>query len=64
MSLFKNNRIRERFNVQFRAEFFNLTNTPSFEARGATTEVTNPSFGMILSGSQPRNVQFGIRVVF
>ena len=64
MSFFKNTRIKERFNVQFRAEFFNLTNTPFFEARNATTEVTNPSFGVILSGSQPRNVQFGIRVVF
>ncbi|MEO8127772.1 MAG: carboxypeptidase regulatory-like domain-containing protein [Bryobacteraceae bacterium] len=64
MSLFKNTKIKERFNVQFRAEFFNLLNTPFLEARNQTTDVTNPDYGRILSGSQPRNIQFGIRVIF
>ncbi len=64
MSLFKNTHIKERFNVQFRAEMFNLFNSPFFEARNQTTDVTNPDFGRVLSGSQPRNVQFGVRVVF
>ena len=64
MSLFKNTRVRERFNVQFRAEMFNLFNSPFFEARNQTTDVTNPDFGRVLSGSQPRNIQFGVRVVF
>ena len=64
MSLFKNTRIRERFNVQFRAELFNAFNSAFFEARNETTDVTNPSFGKILSGSNPRNIQFGIRILF
>jgi len=64
MSLFKNTRFRERYNVQFRAEFFNLTNSPFFEARAATTDVTNQDFGKIIQGSAPRNIQFGIRVLF
>lgn len=64
MSLFKNTRFRERFNVQFRAEFFNIFNSPFFEARNQTTDVTNPDFGRILQGSQPRNIQFGVRVLF
>jgi len=64
MSVFKNTRIKERYNVQFRAEVFNLTNSPFFEARNQTTDVTNQDFGRIISGSQPRNIQFGIRVLF
>ena len=64
MSFFKNTRIKERINAQFRAEFFNVTNTPFFEARNQTTDVTNPDFGRILSGSNPRNIQFGMRLVF
>jgi hypothetical protein len=63
-SLFKNTRIKERFNVQFRAEFFNLFNSPFFEAQDQTTDVTNPDFGRIIQGYNPRNVQFGIRVIF
>ncbi|MBL8219750.1 MAG: hypothetical protein JNL62_10995, partial [Bryobacterales bacterium] len=64
MSLFKNTRFRERYNVQFRAEVFNLTNSPFFEARNQTTDVTNQDFGRIISGSAPRNIQFGIRILF
>ena len=54
----------EWMNIQFRAEFFNLFNTPFFEARNQTTDVTNPDFGRILQGSNPRNIQFGLRLVF
>jgi hypothetical protein len=64
MSLFKNTRPTEWLNVQFRAEFFNLFNSAFFEARNQTTDVTNPDFGRILQGSNPRNIQFGLRVVF
>lgn len=64
MSLFKNTRPREWLNLQFRAEFFNLFNSAFFEARNQTTDVTNPDFGRILQGSNPRNIQFGLRVVF
>ncbi len=64
MSIFKNTYIGERYNVQFRAEFFNITNSPFFEARGATTNVTSQDFGRILSGGNPRQVQFGIRILF
>ena len=64
MSLFKNTRIKQRFNVQLRAEVFNLTNSPFFEARNQTTDITNQDFGRIISGSNPRNVQFGLRILF
>jgi len=50
--------------VQFRAESFNLTNTPQFAwpdtAFGSTT------FGVVTSTMNvgPRNVQFGLKVEF
>ncbi|MDQ6699943.1 MAG: carboxypeptidase regulatory-like domain-containing protein [Acidobacteriota bacterium] len=63
-SLIKNNRFREHYNVQFRAEFFNVFNHPQLEARGATTDLTNAQFGQIVLGGGDRNIQFGLRVVF
>lgn len=64
MSFIKNTRIRERVNMQFRAEFFNLFNTPAFEMRGTSTEVSSAQFGQVVLAGNQRNVQFGMRVVF
>jgi hypothetical protein len=53
----------EKVKIQFRAESFNLTNTPLFAA--PTLTATTSSFGTI--GSQtnnPRYIQFGLRVTF
>jgi len=63
-SLIKNTRFKERFNLQYRAEFFNISNTPALDARGATTDVASPQFGQIVAGGNPRNIQFGLRLVF
>ena len=63
-SLLKNTYFRERFNVQFRAEFFNISNTPALDARGPTTDVASAQFGQIVLGGNPRNVQLGLRFVF
>ena len=35
-SVFKNNYIREKYNVQFRAEFFNILNHPNWGNPGTT----------------------------
>ncbi|MDX1980482.1 MAG: TonB-dependent receptor, partial [Bryobacteraceae bacterium] len=43
LSLFKQFRIRERFNTQFRAEFFNALNTPRFGSPNTT--VTSNALG-------------------
>lgn len=64
LSLIKNTLIRERFNLQFRAEMFNISNTPALDARGATTDVASAQFGQIVAGGNPRNIQFGLRLVF
>jgi hypothetical protein len=63
-SLIKNTLFKERFNVQFRAEFFNIFNHPQLDARGATTDITNAQFGQIVLGGGDRNIQFGMLVRF
>ncbi len=64
MSLIKNTRFKERDNMQLRGEFFNIFNHPALEARGATTDQSNPQFGRIVLGGNPRNIQAGLRFVF
>jgi hypothetical protein len=67
-SLFKGIRIAEGRRLEFRAEAFNLTNTPTFtlpNARSAVLTVGNAAFGK-LSGSQTvgRQLQFGLKLVW
>jgi hypothetical protein len=62
-SAVKNFPIRERMKVQFRAEFFNFTNTPSFNNPLATFGTSN--FGNIPStATENRDIQLGLKVVF
>jgi hypothetical protein len=63
LSLFKQFVFRERMRLQFRAEAFNLTNTPSFSAPGSNIDTA--SGGVVTSTiSAPRNVQFGLKLNF
>jgi hypothetical protein len=73
-SVFKNNyvpRISESFNVQFRAEFFNILNHPNFQAPTKNNTVLN-SDGTIASGAgaidststTSRQIQFGLKVIW
>lgn len=65
ISFIRNQRFREHYNAQFRAEFYNLFNTPALSlGNGSSVTVNAPQFGRILSGSSPRNVQLGLRLVF
>jgi hypothetical protein len=68
LSIFKSFRPTERINVQFRAEAFNLTNTPAFtiaNARSAQLTVGNPAFGKLTgSGSVGRQIQFGLKLLW
>jgi hypothetical protein len=62
-SIFKNLKFDEGRFVQFRAEFFNLTNTPEFN--NPDTSLQSASFGKITSQrNRPRQIQFGLKLVF
>jgi hypothetical protein len=67
-SLFKNTTITERTTLQFRSEFFNLTNTPTFylaAANSPTLTVGQPSFGKLSSSTAVgRQIQFGMKLIF
>lgn len=63
LGVFKNNRIGERFNAQFRWEMFNAFNHTQFGPPNLSS--TSPNFGRIggvLVG--PRRMQFGLKLIF
>jgi hypothetical protein len=64
-SLFRGFSIAERVKLEFRGEFYNLTNTPHFS--NPNSNVSSASFGTItstLSGYGNRQVQTALRVTF
>jgi hypothetical protein len=70
LSLFKNIPIKERFNIQFRAEAFNLPNTSHFGADNSrsgafsSTDVSNPNFLRVTSAFGERQIRFGLKFAF
>ena len=61
--MLKNFALTERFNLQFRWEVFNVSNTPTLGAPIANIE--NPDFGKVRSTySTPRQMQFALRLSF
>ncbi|HVF88225.1 MAG TPA: TonB-dependent receptor, partial [Pyrinomonadaceae bacterium] len=54
-SLVKNTALTERFNLQLRAEVFNLFNRPNFNL--PDNFLGSPTFGQILSARDPRHLQ-------
>jgi hypothetical protein len=75
-SLAKNWRVKERYGVQFRAEFFNLLNHPNFvgfntalQLQGNQTQPNfgqpqNSAFGTLNSTQSHREIQFGFKFTF
>jgi hypothetical protein len=62
LSLSRSQRLKEGVNLQFRAEFFNAFNHPRYgEPVGNVNDV---NFGKIISGGNPRQIQFGLRLSF
>jgi hypothetical protein len=63
LSIFREFPIRERLNLQFRAESFNLTNTPVWGT--PVTNYSNVNFGRVQSISNtPRQLQFALKLRF
>jgi len=65
VSIFRLFPISERFRLEYRAEFYNLTNTPHFS--NPSGSVTSATFGIIsgtLSGYGNRQVQMALRLKF
>ena len=74
ISLFKNTRIAERVNVQFRFETFNTFNHTQWDAINTTINAPNPgatltqatrgNAGQVTSTRDPRNIQLGMKLLF
>jgi hypothetical protein len=74
-STFKNNyipRISETFNIQFRAEFFNILNHPNFQSPVKHNAIFNTDGSPVGSGAgainstttTSRQIQFGLKVIW
>ncbi len=78
-SLFKNNKISERYNLQFRAEFFNLFSSRYYFPRFPNNNFSSTDFGSFISLARtatgamiqdsgllfnPRIIQFALRLTF
>ena len=68
VSLFKNFPITERVRMEFRSEFFNLTNHPNFSAPSDLNYGDGARFGQITSTRQtatnPRQIQFALKLYY
>ena len=62
MSMFKSFPIKERLNLQFRAEFFNAFNQVRFNP--PNLDSSSPFFGQIQGAQPPRILQFCLRLQF
>jgi hypothetical protein len=71
ISLFKNFRLSDRFQLQFRAEAFNVFNHTNFQLGVAdvgrpsdNNRLPSPLFGKAGGTFSPRNLQFGLKLSF
>jgi hypothetical protein len=66
MSLFKNIKITERVNAQFRAESFNILNHTNFTLPGNSShnDINDTLFGKAGGTFDPRELQFGFKIMF
>ncbi|MGH9628824.1 MAG: TonB-dependent receptor domain-containing protein, partial [Bryobacteraceae bacterium] len=64
LSLFKNNRFGTdgRFNIQFRAEAFNVLNAVNFDRPGSS--INGENFGVVTDAGLSRELQFALKFIF
>ena len=58
----RNFRLKEAMRLQFRAEFFNFTNTPAFGS--PVNNIQTATVGRVLSAGEPRDIQFALKFSF
>ena len=65
-SIIKNTQLRERVNVQFRAEAFNLLNHPNFATYNSLPyrNFDSSYFGKVYAADDPRLIQLGLKFIF
>ena len=69
LGLVKNTKLRERMNLEFRAEFFNLLNHANFRLPATSVFISgggrNTTVGQITGTSiDNREIQFGLKLAF
>jgi hypothetical protein len=67
-SIFKIFHVLDRYQLQFRAEAFNIFNHINFQLGGTTgpaegNNLENPQFGLAGGTSNPRNLQLGLKLI-
>ena len=62
IAVMKHTKITERFDLQFRAQFFNMLNRANFSLPGTT--VGSSTFGVIGGARDGRTIQFGLKVEY
>jgi hypothetical protein len=60
--LAKTFKVTERVRLQFRAESFNITNTPAFG--NPAVNINAAGAGRITTAGEPRRIQFGLKLLF
>jgi len=64
-SVFKNFRLTERVNLQWRTEFFNVFNNVNFNPpSGSRIRLSSANFGELTSAARPREIQFALKLTF
>jgi hypothetical protein len=62
VALYKTFPVTERFNVEFRAEAFNIANHPNFI--NVSTSLGSGNFGQVTAAGDPRNVEFALKLTY
>jgi hypothetical protein len=64
ISIEKKTRLSERFNTEFRAEFFNAWNHTQFLTPDGNFTNNGTTFGTVQKARDPRQIQFALKVLF
>jgi hypothetical protein len=63
VNFIKRTRLTEQVNIEFRAEFFNLFNNPTFVPL-QNNNINSSGFGTLTTANAPREIQFNLRLNF